>query len=343
MAGRHALIFAAVLARAALSDPAFADEPPPESPPAAPVDPSRTRQTDPLRADQLFQEALALLDQGRWQEACPKFRESLAADPSVGTLLNVAACSVKEGDRLQAAREYRRVLELNGTTIDPERRKNVDATAREALEKLEAELGRITIRVAPADARARLRIDDREGARLGEAVELTTGKHRIVVEADGYQRAERAIDLAPGARDVLVVSLVREAPPTNAPSRAPSDRTLLTAGLVTGLAGTGLLVTGAVLLGLAGDRAAEIRAECGPGVDPPSCPLGDAAVADDLAGEGRAFATSGYVALGTGGAAVAAAIGLLIADATREEPVTAPRVIANVNPDEVGLWLVGRF
>ncbi len=103
-----------------------AQDPPPEAAAPEPADPSRIRVGDPLRADTLFQEAITLLDQGRWQEACPKFRESLAAEASVGTLLNVASCSVREGSRRQAAREYRRVLELNAATDDPERKRSVE-------------------------------------------------------------------------------------------------------------------------------------------------------------------------------------------------------------------------
>ncbi|HEY1180526.1 MAG TPA: hypothetical protein VGF17_30590, partial [Phytomonospora sp.] len=323
--------------------PARAQDAPPEMPPqAADTDPARVRQTDSLRADQLFQEAIALSDQGKWQEACPKFRESLAAEASVGTLLNVAACSVREGDRLQGAREYRRVLELNASTNDPERRRSVDTTARQALEKLEASLARVTIRVTPEGAAPRLRVDGKTGARLGEPFEIEPGEHVIEADADGFSPVARKLALTAGARDVVVIALVRSEKKA-APVEPEKERGVLgTAGWITGLGGAAFLTTGAILVGLAGDRAAAIRAECGPRVAPPLCPLGSAEVADDLAAEGRAFEISGYVGLGIGGAAIATAIGLLAADAVASAPAPAQVGLA-ASESEVGLWMAARF
>jgi tetratricopeptide (TPR) repeat protein len=316
----------------------------PAPPTSEPADPARVREGDPLRADALFQEAIALSDQGRWQEACAKFRESLAAEPSVGTLLNVAACSVREGDERQAAREYRRVLELNVGTSDPDRKRNVAASARAALQKLEAELAAVTVRITPADAAARIVIDDKraEIVRVGEAAELEPGKHVITVDAPGFRQARREIELAPGARDLLVITLEPASAAEPAAAAPPSGpRSLATAGWVTGLAGSAVLATGAALIAVAADRAAEIRSECGPDAAPPVCPLGSAEVADALASEGRAFEISGYVGLGVGGAAVATGISLLIADAVgaNDSVHISPRVSAS----EVGVWLVERF
>jgi hypothetical protein len=341
---KRALSSAAVCCAALLACAgALAQEPPPETPPATgETDPARVRQTDSLRADQLFQEAIALSDQGRWQEACPKFRESLAAEASVGTLLNVASCSVREGDRLQAAREYRRVLELNAATSDPDRRRSVESTARQALEKLEAALARVTIRITPEGASPRLRIDGKAAARIGEPVDLEPGEHLIEAEADGFSPVSRKVALAAGARDVVVLALERTEKKAPRPEPGKTTSVLGTAGWITGLGGAAFLATGAVFVALAGDRAASIRAECGPRVDPPLCPLGSAEVADDLAAEGTAFAISGYVGLGIGGAAIATAIGLLAADAAAGEPAP-PQVGLSVSESEVGLWMAARF
>jgi len=307
---------------------------------------------DPLRADTLFQEAITLLDQGRWQEACPKFRESLAAEASVGTLLNVASCSVREGNRRQAAREYRRVLELNAATDDPERKRSVAATARAALAKLESQLSRVIVRVTPPDAAARITIDGLGGlgggadlVRAGEPTELEPGKHAIAVDAPGFRPARRDVVLAAGARDVIVFDLARadapgSAPPTPAPASSRA-RPLATAGWVTGLGGSALLATGAALVAVAADRASAIRAECGPDAAPPACPLGSAEVADDLASEGRAYQISGFAALGVGGAALGTGVALLIADAV--SPTESVAALPRVSNNEVGLWVAGTF
>src|SRR5688572_18404856 len=49
------------------------------------------------RADQLFQEGRALVEAGKFVEACPKFEESQQLDPGLGTLLNLAACYEQVG------------------------------------------------------------------------------------------------------------------------------------------------------------------------------------------------------------------------------------------------------
>ncbi|MBL9025219.1 MAG: PEGA domain-containing protein [Myxococcales bacterium] len=342
---RRTCTLLAISAMFAAASPAAAQDEPAEPPPAdepGTSDPARTRARDPLRADALFDEAIALGDRGQWDLACPKFRESLAADASVGTLLNVASCSLREGNRLQAAREYRRILEMNATTTDPDRKRSVAATAQAALDKLVAELASVGFQVLPARPGVTIVIDGRRAEPLapGKVTELEPGRHRIEVTAPGFRRLERNVVLSAGNNDTLVFSLEPERAPTPPPAAAAGPRALSTAGWVTGLLGGALAASGGALLVVAADHAAEIRAECGPDARPPSCPLGSAEVADELGTEGRAFAVGGYVGLGVGGAAVATGIGLLVADAVSTDAVV---VVPRAGTSEAGVWLVTRF
>ena len=95
------------------------------------------------RAQALFDEAIALSDAEQRPAACVKFRESLAAEESVGTLLNVGDCEAAEGRPLEAARAYRRARELNVSTVDSERRRVVDDQAGRALSALAPLLGEL--------------------------------------------------------------------------------------------------------------------------------------------------------------------------------------------------------
>lgn len=313
---------------------AHAEEPEPE-------DPTRVREGDALRAQQLFDEALALADAQRWSEACPKFRESLAADPGVGTLLNVASCSAREGKALQGAREYRRVLELNTSTKDEARRRAVDEEARRALKDLATRLATLSVVVSPAGVAARVTIDG-AAASGQEPLEVEVGAHTLRVEADGFKPVESSVTLVGGQAAVIPLTLQPAAEVAPSKPTAAAGR-LSTAGWITGLFGAGGLATGAVLITLAADRASAIRSECGAGAEPPSCPRGDASVANELASEGRAYATGGYVALGVGGTAVAAGIGLLIGDALTPRSEELPKVSLVASPEAVLLVAGGRF
>ncbi|NUP09217.1 MAG: hypothetical protein HOW73_24465 [Polyangiaceae bacterium] len=318
------------------------DEPPVEPPKEEPTDPSRVRESDAVRAQALFDEALALGDQGRWADACPKFRESLAADPGVGTLLNVASCSAREGKTLVALREYRRALELNESTKDPERKKTVEVQVRQALKDLGARVGSLRVAVSPATAAAKVTVDGAAVDGLDKPLDLEVGQHTLSVEAAGFRASQQSVAIVGGQTASIAVALEpTEKPVQPAPTPAASHR-LATAGWITGLVGAGGLTTGAVLVALAADRAGAIRDECGADAEPPNCPLGDANVANDLASEGEALANGGYAALGIGGAAVIAGVGMLIIDAVSSDTPDV-RVSFDIEPGRGMLEIGGRF
>src|SRR2546425_547721 len=48
--------------------------------------------TDKAASDVFFTDAKKLIEEGRFNEACPKFEESQRLDPTPGTLLNLGDC-----------------------------------------------------------------------------------------------------------------------------------------------------------------------------------------------------------------------------------------------------------
>ncbi len=301
---------------------------------------------DAERAQRLFDEALSLSDQGRWSEACPKFRDSFATAPGVGALLNVAACSAREGKVSAARSEYRRALELNAATPDPERKRAIDAQAQQAIAELTGRLGRVVLRFDRASPGARVSIDG-VAVEGGPSFEVDPGPHTVRVEAEGSTVVEAKITVEPGRETVVPVALggAKGASTALVPpgARSANDR-LAIAGSILGVAGALGVATSAVLYTLAADRASALRAECGPDVAPPLCPNGRAEIADELGREGRSLAIGAAVCVGVGGAAAASGVAMLIADAvmgSRREEARSVMLTAFVPAGGFGLGVEG--
>ena len=66
----------------------------------------------PVEAEQLFREGREAMKRADYALACPSFERSLALDPALGTLLNLAVCEEKRGRLGQALARYRQFVEL---------------------------------------------------------------------------------------------------------------------------------------------------------------------------------------------------------------------------------------
>jgi hypothetical protein len=73
------------------------------------------------KADALFDEGRALLEQGKYKEACAAFEASLAEADAIGTRLNLALCEEKRG------RIYTAVLKFEDTAARAERSGQLDS------------------------------------------------------------------------------------------------------------------------------------------------------------------------------------------------------------------------
>ena len=96
-------------------------------------------------AEALFREGRALMQQGKYPEACQKLKESQRLDPGAGTLLNLAACYERGGQTASAWATYREAA----ASAARSGRKDWEATARERAHQLEPTLSSLTIDVPP--------------------------------------------------------------------------------------------------------------------------------------------------------------------------------------------------
>jgi hypothetical protein len=222
------------------------------------------RDTDPVTAEVLFQEARELLNRGKLDEACPKFLESERLDPATATLLAVATCHEKQGLWATAWAEF---TEAAGRARQ-EGRKDRERLALERVKFLEPRLSTLTLVVAPELVVIEgLRIR-RDGLEIGQAVynralPIDGGVHEVEVSAPGYipealsvtveRERDRVTLTLPSLRPEPAVAAPAAQPPpspagTAAPPRqaGPSGTQVVGAGM--SVAGIGAATVGAVFL-----------------------------------------------------------------------------------------------
>lgn len=149
---------------------------------------------DRARAETLFQEGRALIEQGKTADACAKFDESNKLDPAAGTQLNLASCWEKIGKTASAWALY---AQLASTMKDARGRFAADHAAQ-----LLPTLSKLTV-TAPASARVTV-----DGAALppgsyGVAVPVDPGSH-VVDAVAGDKHFRRSVTVAANAASVTV-------------------------------------------------------------------------------------------------------------------------------------------
>jgi serine/threonine-protein kinase len=270
-------------------------------------------------AETLFNEALALLEQGNAAEACPKLEESQRLDAGIGTLLYLADCY----------RTLGRTASAWGTFLDASYAARAAGDEREAIaveqaRVLESQLSYLTLEVAPQLAAELELSNDGQPVRpalWGTKIPVDPGEHRLEARASGYEPWQATVTIAPGPAEqhvrvpALVKELVLPAPaPVSEPVVAkvvdvppPPDHSRRIAGWALVGAGGASLVTSGVLALLASsdDRAAddECRADS-PGL------CNERGV--ELADSARTKATIAGIAAGVGVAAIGGGVALLL-------------------------------
>jgi hypothetical protein len=251
-----------------------------------------TARADP--ADEQFRDGTTAMDRNQPRVAAAAFRAAWQLEPRAKTALDLGVALAESGELAQAAEAFETYLA--DPSSDPAKRPVVE----HQLAAWRARLGRIAVRVTPAEAT--IAIDGVRALRdHGELnVPAAPGPHRIEIACDGYTARELAVvvvaEQTSESREELAVIV------TPAPIAMPADpprasRTPLWIALgTTGLAATAGTVAGIVAL----ERWSTVHAQCPGGVCASPADLSLAHRAK-LAGDTAdvAFAISGAAAITT--------------------------------------------
>ncbi len=172
----------------------------------------------------LFREARALMDKGRFEEACPKLEESLRLDHGMGTQFNLAHCWEQLGRTASAWGLFLDVASAANASGQSKREK----AARQRATALEPQLSRLRIDV-PHDIPG-LTVT-RSGEVVGEAgwgtaMPVDPGTYQIEAAAPGRKpwSTEVVVFVAGGTESVSVPELQDDTPAPPPEKKIPDAR-----------------------------------------------------------------------------------------------------------------------
>lgn len=184
---------------------------------------TRAQGDDAAGAQALFDAAVAMMEQGRYTEACPKLEESQRLDPGIGTLFHLANCYERTGRTASAWAAFKGVASQARAAGHSDR----ESAARARAARLEGRLARLVVVVDGMRQVEGLEIL-RDGrvvgrAQWGESVPLDQGTHRMEARAPGRIASTWSVEVADGhtTRVEVPALQVGEGPAT--PLAAPSQ------------------------------------------------------------------------------------------------------------------------
>lgn len=156
----------------------------------------RSEEAQLAEARSRFFSGAQLYQEGDYEAALAEFEESYRLAPAPVATFNVAQTLHVLRRYPEAVEAFRRYLQEAGSSVSGDRREQVERTIRE----LSRRIGRITLRVEPAEAE--IRIDGRL-VDPGVALSLGAGRRVLQVTAEGHVAVEDAIEVV-GRRDQTI-------------------------------------------------------------------------------------------------------------------------------------------
>lgn len=181
--------------------------------------PSSAAPPDSGAAEALFREGRRLAESGKTADACAKFAQSHAVEPSSGALFNLATCNAELGRTATAWLQFLAAARLARAQQRPERAEEAQRRAA-ALEPL---LSYVTVQVeSPVPGLVVTRDGEQiEQAALGIPLPVDSGGHDFSVSAPGYESWSTTLSVG-GPRESHILrapALVPQPPPP--PRAAP--------------------------------------------------------------------------------------------------------------------------
>lgn len=157
-------------------------------------------------AQKLYDDAMQLMAEKKYAEACPKLAESNRLDTGMGTRFYLGDCYENLGRLASAWALFTDIADEAKRTKQSGR----ETVARERAKQLEGRLSRMTLQV-PASVANVVGVEVRDGDKVikaplwGQPLPVDSGKHTITVRAPGRRTWEKTVLLNEGATETVVI------------------------------------------------------------------------------------------------------------------------------------------
>jgi len=153
------------------------------------------------KAQTLLKHGAQHYQRGEFADALAEFEAAYASFPSPKLLLNIGQCHRELGHVAESVQAFERFL---AEAENPPSR--MSAEARQAIEELAAQVGKLRIECAIADAEVRI-----DGKKVGIApieglLPVSPGRHQLTASQQGHSRATSDVDVAAGTVGTVVLN-----------------------------------------------------------------------------------------------------------------------------------------
>ena len=285
-----------------------------------------TSTADKAQAETLFQEAVTLMEERRYPEACRKLEASQELDAGIGTLLYLADCYEHEGRNASAWATFREARSQAEASGQVERQRIAEVREK----SIALRLSYVTVTVHPLRGQVvRLGGTKLPAASLGVPIPVDSGFQRLVVTAPGKVPYSKEI-VVPSSPTRLTVQVPKL-------EQAHSSSGQRAAGYATLGAGVLGLVGGGVFGVIARDKNDASLDQCTPD-DENAC----SAEGVELRDQAKTFATVSTVSFAAGGALALTGL-VLVLSAPEDKPGREIVLSPKVRSSAASLELRGRF
>jgi serine/threonine-protein kinase len=173
-------------------------------------------------ARSLFDEGRKLVEQGKYEEACPKFEQSLRLEVGIGTQFNLANCWEHVGRTASAHALFLGAAASAKAAGQAER----EQVLRDRATALEPRLSRLVIEIAGSDPKLTVKRNDLpiEADTFGRAIAVDPGKYVISAKAPGKKSWERTVEISPSTTVLTVQVPELETLAAPKPAAAPAPK-----------------------------------------------------------------------------------------------------------------------